>query len=278
MVFYRVTGAAVRAALVAGAIATPSLLLTTQNIQTPELVVFAAIIAAILVFAEYNTVFPSFVEFRDAPPLNRLRFFAFFGTILALTLIAKNGVAPTELTAALAGFGAQVGEMLDFPYSPVRLVVLMLPQDAPPALLADLRVAAAMSYMICLTAILLFVVAIRVRGWPTGKGSFNVWTNLPLFDPTAGGDVVERLYRDARVNIILGVLLPFIIPAAVKLASSMIDPLMLSNPHVMIWTIAAWAFLPASLIMRGIAMARIADLIEDKRRRTYAQAEDMQTV
>lgn len=278
MVLYRVTGAAVRAALVAGAIATPSLLLTTQNIQTPELVVFAAIIAAILAFSEYNTVFPSFVEFRDAPPLNRLRFIAFFGTILALTLIAKNAVAPTDLTAALAGFGARVGEVLDFLYSPVRLVVLMLPPDAPPALLTDLRVAAAMSYTICLAAILFFAAAIRVRGWPTGNGSFNVWTNLPLFDPTAGGDVVERLYRDARVNIILGVLLPFIIPAAVKLASSMIDPLMLSNPHVMIWTIAAWAFLPASLIMRGIAMARIADLIEDKRRRTYAQAEDMQTV
>lgn len=275
---YRVTGAAVRAVLVAGAIATPSLLLTTQNIETPELVVFAAIIAGILTLSEYNTIFPSFVEFRDAPPLNRLRFFAFFGTILTLTLIAKNVVAPTDLTAALAGLGARVGEALDFPYSPVRLVVLMLPHDAPPALLADLRVAAAMSYAICLTAIVLFLAAIRVRGWPTGKGSFNVWTNLPLFDPTAGGDVVERLYRDARVNIIIGVLLPFIIPAAVKIASSVIDPLMLANPHVMIWTISAWAFLPASLIMRGIAMARIADLIEDKRRRAYAQAEGMQAV
>ena len=27
-------------------------------------------------------------------------------------------------------------------------------------------------------------------------GSFNVWINLPTFDPTTGGDVVERLERD----------------------------------------------------------------------------------
>ena len=28
---------------------------------------------------------------------------------------------------------------------------------------------------------------------------------------------------------------------------------------------AAWAFLPASLLMRGVAMARIADMIRTKR-------------
>ena len=253
-------------------------MLTSHQFTTPELVVFAAIIAGILTFAEYNTVFPSFVEFRDAPPLNRLRFLAFFGTILALTLLAKDATAPTAVTAAMTAIAASVGNALDFPYSPVRLVLLMLPHDAPADLVADLRVAAAMSYAICLTTILMFLGAIRLRGWPTGKGSFNVWTNLPLFEPSTGGDVVERLYRDSRVNVILGVLLPFLIPAAVKIASSVIDPLMLTNPHMMIWTISAWGFLPASLIMRGAAMARIADLVADKRRRTYAQSEDMQII
>jgi hypothetical protein len=41
----------------------------------------------------------------------------------------------------------------------------------------------------------------------------------------------------------------------------------LDNPHTMIWTVAAWAFLPASLFMRGIAMHRIATLIAVKRAR-----------
>ena len=99
--------------------------------------------------------------------------------------------------------------------------------------------------------------------------------NLPLFDPTSGGDVLERLQRDARINIALGFLLPFIIPAVVKAASDLIDPISLENPQSLIWTISAWAFLPASMIMRGIAMSRVAEMIEDKRRRTYAD-ENMQ--
>ena len=96
--------------------------------------------------------------------------------------------------------------------------------------------------------------------------------NLPTFDPTAGSDVVERLNRDGRVNIILGFLLPFIIPTFMKLAADLFDPITLGNSQTMIWTMTAWAFLPASLFMRGIAMGRVAQMISDKRRQTYAAA------
>jgi hypothetical protein len=85
--------------------------------------------------------------------------------------------------------------------------------------------------------------------------------------------VLERLHRDARVNIAIGFLLPFIIPAVVKAATDLIDPMSLNNPQTIIWTISAWAFIPASMIMRGIAMARVAEMIQQKRRRTYANAD-----
>jgi hypothetical protein len=39
-----------------------------------------------------------------------------------------------------------------------------------------------------------------------------------------------------------------------------------TSPQTLIWTMAAWSFLPASLFMRGIAMGRIADMIREKRR------------
>lgn len=44
-----------------------------------------------------------------------------------------------------------------------------------------------------------------------------------------------------------------------------LDP---AEPQTLTWMIAAWAFLPASLFMRGIAMGRIATMIRDKRRRS----------
>ena len=78
--------------------------------------------------------------------------------------------------------------------------------------------------------------------------------------------MVDRLDRDARVNIALGFLLPFLIPAVVKAGTSGFEPLTLTSPQTLIWTMAAWAFLPASLFMRGIAMGRIADMIREKRR------------
>ena len=85
--------------------------------------------------------------------------------------------------------------------------------------------------------------------------------------------MLNRLKRDSHVNVALGFLLPFLIPAVLKLATLVAFPISLDDPQTMIWTMSAWAFLPASLIMRGVALMRIADLIEEKRRRAYAQAD-----
>ena len=148
----------------------------------------------------------------------------------------------------------------------------MMPADAPYEAVNLIRTAAGLAYLVSLIALATFVVLVRVMGWPASQGAFNVWVNLPLFDPTAGGDVLYRLQRDARINIALGFLLPFIIPAVVEATADLLDPISLSNPQTMIWTISAWAFLPASMIMRGIAMGRVAEMIHDKRRRAYAEA------
>jgi hypothetical protein len=276
-VFGRITGAAMRGILVALLVATPSLLLPGFATDSTEIVALLAILAGSLTFVEYNTHFPSFVEFRDAPPLNRMRFVALFLMVFILTALCKHLYEPSTLTALFTGLGTKIGELTDFPYSPVRLIILMLPNDISSTTVDVVRMAAGVSYLIALTTVVLFLLTVRILGWPTGNGAFNVWVNLPLFDPTTGGDVVLRLQRDGRTNVILGVLLPFIIPALVKLASDLIDPITMENPQTMIWTISAWAFLPASLMMRGIAMLRIADLIQEKRRRAYANAEALQT-
>lgn len=254
-------------------VATPALYLPGYTSKSTEIVVLLAILGFVLTFAEYHSTFPSFIEFRDAPPLNRLRFIALMSMITFLTLIAKHAYEPTHITALFTGLGILTAHMVDFPYSPVRLVVLMLPDNVTLDMVHSVRVAASLAYVVALTTVIAFYFAIRVRGWPTGNGAFNVWINLPLFDPTTGGDVVARLQKDGRANMVIGFLLPFIIPAFVKVASHIVDPLALANPHTLIWTMSAWAFLPASMIMRGMAMLRIAELIEEKRRRSYANSE-----
>ncbi|WP_282120949.1 hypothetical protein [Ruegeria atlantica] len=272
----RATGAAIRGLLVALMVLTPALYLPVTSTNGTEIVVFLAILAFFLTFAEYNSSFPSFIEFRDAPPVNRLRFVGLMSMVTFLTLICKNAYTPTGLTTVFYSFGVGVANVVDFPYSPVRLIILMLPTDASAPLIELVRISASVAYVAALVTIASFAYAVKVRGWPTGNGAFNVWTNLPLFDPTKGGDVVTRLQRDGRLNICIGILLPFLIPALIKLLTDYADPISLSNPQTLIWTLSAWAFLPASMIMRGMATLRIANLIVEKRR-AYSTAESTQT-
>lgn len=258
-------------------IAMPSMLLPDYTTRSGEIVALLALLAAILTATEYSSHYPSFVEFRDAPPINRMRFICLSLIILCLSLAAKHQFEPTNLSALFAGLGHLLGNLMDFPYSPVRLVLLSLPQDLPPDTIALARASAGVAYVIALITVFSFTLTVRVLNWPVSNGAFNVWTNLPLFDPTTGGDVVYRLHRDGRINVMLGFLLPFAIPAFAKLAADILNPAMLIQTHTMIWTIAAWAFLPASMLMRGMAMLKIADLIEEKRRKAYANSESMRT-
>jgi len=272
-VIIRLAGAIIRALLVVVLLATPSLLLPGMTSDTAQMVTLVAIFGAGLTFFEYASSYPGLVEFRDAPPFNRIRFTSLFLTVILIALMTRGQVEPSSLTTFVASIGASIGDVIDFPYSPVRLVVLMLPPDTSVDHIELVRNSAGISYLISLLTLAIFIILQRVRRWPLKNGAFNVWVNLPTFDPTAGGDVVERLERDARFNIALGFLLPFLTPAVIKSATGLFGSVSLENPHTLIWTVAAWAFLPASLFMRGIAMGRIAGMITEKRRQSKVDDE-----
>lgn len=265
-VISRLASAFVRGILVMVLIATPALILPGMTQDTTQVVALVALFAAVLTFVEYASTYPCLVEFRDAAPFNRLRYLSLFVTVFVLSIIVRGQTNPTTLSTFIEVVGNKLGEAIDVPYSPVRLVVLMLPDNMTLDHLMLVRTAAGMSYLISLVTLVVFVIVMRTLGWPRRMGSFNVWVNLPTFDPTTGGDVVSRLQKDARFNIALGFLLPFMIPAGVKMAAISFEPVTLESPQTLIWTMAAWAFLPASLFMRGVAMNRIAQMIADKRR------------
>lgn len=267
-----VPGAVFRALCVVVVIAMPSLLLPLQSQDLGAVVALVAIFAAVFTVIEYSVASPSFIEFRSAPPFNRLRFGALFATVLVLSLIMRGNEAPSTLTQVLQALGNSIGNALDFPYSPVRLMLLMMPDSTSPQTLYMLNISAAVAYTVSLVSIAVFGLLLRFHHWPKRSGAFNVWVNLPMFDPTAGGDIVARLQRDCQVNLILGFLLPFVFPAIGKLVSILITPIVVDDPQTLIWMVAAWAFLPASLLMRGIALSRVAHMIHQQRKREYARA------
>ena len=74
----RLAGAALRAFLVMVLVATPSVILSGQGADGREVVALMALFAGVLTFVEYNATYPGLVEFRDAPPFNRIRFLMLF--------------------------------------------------------------------------------------------------------------------------------------------------------------------------------------------------------
>ena len=204
------------------------------------------------------------------PPFNRIRFGAMFISVFLVSVICRSQIDPNVPNSFVAAVGMLMGHVMDFPYSPVHLFLLMLPDDTPGQTVNITRSAAGLAYVVSIASIAAFSIVLRLYNWPLRNGNFNVWVNLPTFDPTTGGDVVERLQRAARVNLLLGFLLPFLFPAGVTLLTSMVDTLTFENSHTLIWTVTAWALLPASLFMRGIAVQRIAHLICEQRRQTEA--------
>ena len=265
-VLSQITGALVRAVLVMVLVATPSVLLPGTGSDGKQMVALVALFAGVLVFVEYYSTYPGLIEFRDAPPYNRTRYLMLFLMVFFLSIAARNDVAPSTTGALVAALAHVMGLALDFPYSPVRLVTLMLSDGRSPEVAHDIRAAAGAAYMTALLVLCVFVLVLRLKSWPGSDRAFNVWVNLPMFDPTSGGDVVARLERDGRANLALGFLLPFVIPAVMQMGGMGLGTFDLASPQTLTWIISAWAFLPASLFMRGIAMGRIAARIRDRRK------------
>ncbi|UZD91055.1 hypothetical protein M0D42_00100 [Cognatishimia activa] len=267
-----------RAILIAFLVALPALLLPGVNSDASQVVVLLAIFSSLFVFIEYYATYPSILEFRNAPPFNRLRYVAVLVTVFTIASVYRNASDPNALNGLLKTIATLTGNVLDFPYSPVRLVTVTMPQGASAAELEFVRMAAGTAYAFSLISLAIFFFLVRALDWPARNGAFNVWVNLPLFDPTVGGDVLPRLTRDGRLNIALGILMPFLFPAFFKAISDIANPLQLTNPQTLIWTVAIWAFFPAGLVMRGIAMTRIATMIDENRKRAYAVAQGLQPV
>ena len=269
----RLAGALLRAVLMMVLVLAPSLLVPGLATDAQQTVALVALFVGALTFAEYNSECPGLIEFRDAPPFNRMRFLLLAATLLALSLIERGRFEPNTLTQLVEAVGTLIGQAMDFPYSPVRLATQALIPGAPEADVAAVRTAAGMAYLTSLIALFFFSFQMRMGNWPRRGQTFNVWINLPTFDPTSASDIVARLERDARINIALGFLLPFIAPALARLVMGGIDPAGLLTPHSLIWTMTSWAFLPASLFMRGIAMLRVAQMVRDKRRASLTETD-----
>jgi hypothetical protein len=249
--------------------ATPALMLPNVTTGGSPVVMLVAMLAGFLVFFEYYSSSPSIISFRDAPPFNRLRCCFLFIIVFLLSLMSKGKLEPTLTTNSFTSLALIIGNYLDFPLSPVHIMASILPKTAQSEIINSVQAMAGLSYVLSILMVITFLALIHIVDWPRINGAFNVWINLPLFDPTTCNDVLQHLRRYARLNIVVGALLPFLMPLVFIAIATFVQSIELQNSQTMIWAISLWAFIPANMIVRGLAMHKIANMIAEKRRHNY---------
>jgi hypothetical protein len=230
-VLTQLVGAIARALIAIVVIATPSLLIPGTTPEGTQVVTLVALALGVFVGMEYAATYPGLVEFRDAPPFNRVRILTLFLMLFLLSLVASASPGEgSSLALIVNAFGFLVATALDFPFSPVQMIGSHLPPGLEPFVVNQIKGMAGIATLVMLLSIFCFALLIRLNQWPNRGSSFNVWINLPTFDPTTGGDVVKRLRRDSLVNVILGVFAPFVLPVVAVVAANHIEINVLSSP------------------------------------------------
>jgi hypothetical protein len=270
-VLTQLAGATMRACVVILVIATPALMIPGTSPEGAQGVMLVALALGVFVAVEYASTYPGLIAFRDAPPFNRLRLLALFVTLFLLSLIATGESGQgSSLALIVNAFGIVVAEALDFPFSPVQMIGAHLPPGLDPFLVAKVQGMTGLATLVLLATAGLFALMTRLGRWPHRDSPFNVWINLPTFDPNGGGDIVKRLRRTGALTMIAGAVAPFVLPVVGVVAANHVGLDVLGSPHALVWGITLWMFIPLSLIMRGLAMSRIAAMIGQRRDRLMA--------
>lgn len=268
-VLSQLLSAVVRAIIVVVVVATPSLLLPGTSPEGAQITMLLALTLGVFVIFEYTASYPAMIEFRDAPPFNRVRILSLFLTLFCLSIMARSDGGST-MGLILNSVGLLVGRALDFPFSPLGVIFDQIPDGLGAITMLRVQMMVGLAVFIMLVSFFVFALLLRLHHWPNRGSAFNVWVNLPTFDPTTGGDIVFRLVRDGRVNVILGFVFPFVVPVIGAMATRHMDIALFLSPHALVWGVSLWMFMSLSVFMRGLAMIRIAEMIAARRARLVA--------
>jgi len=253
-----------RAFLVLVFIAFPAFLLPESSRTGQEISLIIGGLFALFTMFEYASSHPGLIDFRFAPPYNRFRFLTFVVLVVALVFLCRADAGADSFSADYLAITDQLVAIFSVPLSPVVLAETLIGSDGS-GLDPLVQRAAALSFTIALASILFFTLYVWVFRWPTERDGFNLWVNLPTFDPSVGQDIAWRLRRSGMMNIIVALALPYTMLSIASRGGGWFDPAALSNYQSLVWGFLFWAFVPVVLINRGSAMLKIAWLIDRAR-------------
>ncbi len=182
--------------------------------------------------------------------------------VVTITLVCR-AVELGLSDSMLVNWAQQAAQMLDFKYSPVSMAI--------DNILSDSRFSDTTAILLVYSITTSFVVGVGmtlclstllwVFGWPRDRENFNLWANLPTFQPSDGAAIPKRLRRDAYFNIILGVVLIYALPFIPKYGFDWLTVDIFENNQALLWATTLWVFIATSLIARASAMLKIARIL-----------------
>lgn len=218
----------------------------------------AAIAAAFVIF-EYGFPSPTLIEFRFAAPYNRLRFGLLAALVVLLVYAFREPVETTAGTLAVSDFAKASFDFWNFNYSPLQSF-LSLAETAGPESRILLGNASGLALSVTAIGVVLAGITVWVYGWPMRREHFNLWINMPTFD-AGSHDAPTTLRRNAVMNVIIALSLPYLAPLAALSFLGPLEPISSSNSQFLLWLIAIWCFVPATSLLRAIALFKVASLI-----------------
>ncbi len=261
----RLLGALVRAFLVVIVVAAPAFLLPNVSVASQEISLIVGGIAASFTLFEYASTHPGLIDFRFAPPYNRVRFMAFATQVISLVFLCRATEGDDAFAADVLNLADQAVAMMQFPLSPVNIAAEMIAAGEDEFFITLIKRAAALSFIITFLSLAFFAVLLWLFRWPVGRRDFNLWINLPTFEPGYGRDVERRLYRDGMINVFVGLAFLYLLPVLISRASGWFDPSVLINYQPLVWGATFWAFVAGSLVIRGAAILKVSWLVKRTR-------------
>lgn len=247
-------GAALRALAVAAAVAAPSLAVAQSPVASgPELSLLVGAAAGLMVLFEYGARTPALVDFRFAPPLNRLRFATF---VLALAAATATAAWP-----AAGRLGLTLAEAMAGPASPVDLAAWAVTRASAPGPDPALRAAGALTLAAALIGLAGGGAWIWFGPWPGDVDRFNRWMNLPTFEPSDEGDAAPWLRRQGGLAALTGLALPVALTGLGAAASRLFAADLFAAPLAQVWAATIWAGLPACVLLRAVALLKLSRIV-----------------
>lgn len=270
MVVTRFIGALVRGLCVLLLIAAPALVAPHIALVSSELVVLAALLAAGFVLCEYAAAAPALLSFCHAGPLNRLR----FATLLTMVLLLSRLFRSPGQAGQIGWMAELAADLLNFSLSPIGLFRPLLSPELAPSETRLILSGLALCYLVSLMAIAMTAVLLSLTSWPRGQISRNLWLNLPVFLADPRQNLPRQIERAGAVNIVLGVAVPFLLPVLLRLLGVRLTALEAGAPLMLVWSLALWCFVPATIVLRGIGLIRLGQTLGGARQSEARQMEE----